>query len=125
MKDRTVCKSCYNRKRKKNNKNTLIQNESSTSHQQQETENFIMNNNNRTLIVGPSFSSKTRLMMKILSGIPNQDSYIITKSPPEQYSNTKMRIKEIGEEIKPLSGYENAITVFDDILGSSNCKYQD
>ena len=102
-KDRTVCKECYNRKKRKIN---LIQNKN--------------NNNNRTLLVGPSFSGKTYLMIKILSRIPDRDIYIITKSPPEQYS--KIKIKEISEEIKPLNEYENAIIVFDDVLGSSNSR---
>ena len=83
------------------------------------------NNNNRTLLVGPSFSGKTYLMLKILSHIPNRDIYIITKSPPEQYSNSKIKIKEISEEIKPLNENENGVIVFDDILGSSNSKYID
>ena len=74
-KNRTVCRDCYNKKKRKNN---LIQ--------QPETENG-NNNNNRTLLVGPSFSGKTYLMLKILSRMPDRDKYIITKSPPEQ--NTK------------------------------------
>ena len=53
----------------------------------------------------------------------NRDIYIVTKSPLEQYSNSKIKIKEIGVEIKPLNEYENAIIVFDDTLGTSNIKY--
>ena len=52
----------------------------------------------------------------------NQDIYKITKSPPEQYSYSNMDIKKIGEEIKSQSEYENAIIVFDIILGSSNSR---
>ena len=74
-------------------------------------------------MVGPSFSGKTYLMLKILSRIPDRDIYIITKSPPEQYS--KIKIKEISDEIKPLNEYENGIIVFDDILGSSNSRFID
>ena len=70
-KDRTVCRDCYNKKKRKNN---LIQ--------QPKIEND--NNNNRTLLVGPSFSGKTYLMLKILSRMLDRDVYIITKSPPEQ-----------------------------------------
>ena len=55
-------------------------------------------------------------MLKILSRIPERDFYIITKSPPEQYSNSKFKIKEISDELKPLSEYENAIIVFDDTV---------
>ena len=113
-KDRTICKDCYNRKKRKND---LIQ--------QPKIENGHDINNNRTLLVGPSFSGKTYLMLKILSRISDRDIYIITKSPPEQYINSKIKIKEISDEIKPLNEYENGIIVFDDILGSSNSRFID
>ena len=118
-KDRTVCRDCYNKKKRKDN---LVQNEITISHQHK-FENG--NNNNRTLLIGPSFSGKTYLMLKILSRISDRDIYIITKSPPEQYSNSKIKIKEISDEIKPLNEYENGIIVFDDILGSSNSRFID
>ena len=113
-KDRTVCKDCYNKNRRKSN---LIQ--------QPNIENGNDINNNRTLLVGPRFSDKTYLMLKFLSRIPDRDIYIITKSPPEQYTNSKIKIKEISDEIKPLNEYENGIIVFDDILGSSNSRFID
>ena len=78
----------------KKRKNNLIQNEITTSYPQPKNENDNNNNNNRTSVVGPSFSSKTYLMLKILSRIPNRDIYIIIKSPPEQYSNSTIKIKE-------------------------------
>ena len=84
-----------------------------------------VDNNNRTLLDGPSFSGKTYLRLKIPSRIPDPDIYIITKSPPEQYSNSKIKIKERGDEIKPVNEYENAFIVFDDILGSSDSRYKD
>ena len=118
-KDRTVCRDCYNNKERKNN---LIQNEITTSHQEPKIEN---NNNNRTLLVGPSFSGKTYLMLKILSRVLDRDIYIITKSPPEQYTNSKIKIKETSDEIKPLNECENGILVFDDVLGSSNSREKD
>ena len=62
-------------------------------------------------------------MLKILSRIPYRDIYIISKSPPEQYTNSKIKIKEISDEIKPLNKYENGIIVFDKILGSSNSRF--
>ena len=61
------------------------------------------NNNNRTHLVGPNFSGKTYLMLKISSRVPNQIVFMITKAPPEQYSNSKIKIKEIGEVIKSLN----------------------
>ena len=73
-------------------------------------------------MVGSSFAVKTYLMLKILSRIPNRDIFIITKSPPEQYANSKIKIKEISDEIKPLNEYEIGIIVFDHILGSSNSR---
>ena len=113
-KDRNVCKDCYNKMKRKNN---LIQ--------QPKIENGNDIKNNRTLLVGCSFSGKTHLMLKILSRMPDRDVYIITKSPPEQYTNSKIKIKEISDEIKPLNEYENGIIVFDDILGSSNSRFID
>ena len=65
-------------------------------------------------------------MLKILSRIPpERNIYIITKSPPEQSSNSKIKIKDISDEIKPPKEYEKATIVFDDVLGSSNSKYLD
>ena len=83
------------------------------------------NNNKRTLLVGPSFSGITYLMLKTLSRVPDRDIYINTKSPPEQYTNSKIKIKEISDENKPLNEYEYGIMVFDDILGSSNSRFKD
>ena len=64
-------------------------------------------------------------MLRILSRMPHRDIYIITKSPPEQYTNSKIKIKEKSGEIKPLNEYENGIVDFDDILGSSNSRFID
>ena len=121
-KGRTVCRDCYNKKKRKNN---LVQNEITISHQQPIIENGNKNNNNRTLLVGPSFSGKTYLMLKILLRMIDRHIYMITESPPEQYTNSKVKIKEISDEIKPLIEYENGIIVFDYILGSSKSKFID
>ena len=88
-KDRTVCRDCYNKKKGKININTLPPNEMIENVNTPQQSNF--ENNNRTLLVGPSFSGKTYLMLKILSRILDRDIYIITKSPPEQYTNSKMK----------------------------------
>ena len=95
-------------------------------HPQNESNSNVLgkpNNNNGILLAGPTFSGKTFLMLKILSRIPNPDVYIITKSPREQYFNSKIKIKEITEEIKPLKEYENTFVLFDDNLCSSNSGY--
>ena len=57
--------------------------------------------------------------------MPDRDVYIFTKSPPEQYSYSKIKNKEIGEEIELLNEYDNAIKVSDDIVGSTNSRYID
>ena len=84
-----------------------------------------VDNNNRTLLVGPSFSGKTYLMLKILSRIPDRDVYITFRSPPEQYTNSKIKVNEISDEIKTLNEYKNGIIVLDYILGSSNSRFID
>ena len=128
------CKDCLNKKFKCDfcgkffTKKWLKAHIEREHHQDKTNSNVIIdnvNNNNRTLLVGPSFSGKTYLMLKILSRIPERDIYIITKSPPEQYSNSKIKTKEIGDEIKPLNEYENVIIVFDDVLGSTNSRFID
>ena len=81
-KDRTVCRDCYNKKKRKININTRPPNKIIENGN---------NKNNRTLLVGPSFPGKTYLMLKILSRISDKDIYIITKSPPEQYTNSKIK----------------------------------
>ena len=104
---------------KNNRNNTLIQN------QQPKNDNVNTDNNHRKFLVGPSFSGKTYLMLKNPPRIPNRDLYIITKSPPEQYSTSQIKTKEIREGIKHQNEHENTIIFFDDILGSSNSKYID
>ena len=54
-------------------------------------------------------------MLKFLSRIPHRDIFIFTKSP-EQFSKPKFKIKDTGEEFKPLNEYENAIMVSDDFF---------
>ena len=93
------------------------QNESN-SNKLQKPKIDIVNNNKRTHLVGPSFSGKPYLKLKILSRLSNRYIYIITKSLPEKYSNSKIKTKEIGEETKRLNEYKNAIIVSDDFWAS-------
>ena len=88
-------------------------------------DNVNANNNNQTHLFGPGFSGETYLLLKILSRKPDRDFYINNKSPPDQYSNSKIKIKENGVKVKPLNDYENATIVFDDVLSSSKSKYID
>ena len=118
LEKRTVCKSCYTKTRRKNNNNNNL------IHDRKPKTDYNNDNNSRTHLFGPSFSGKTYFMLKLLPRIPlDRDFYIFTKSPPEQYSNSKIKIKEISDEIKTLNEYENAIVVLDDISGSSNSRH--
>ena len=65
----------------------------------------------KTLLLGPSFSGETYIMLKNLLRKPDRDKNIISKMPPKQYSNSKTKIKETVENIKPLDQNENAILV--------------
>ena len=104
-------------KKRKNDKKTLTQN------QQLKIQNLNTNKNNLPYLVGPSFSGKTYFMLKVLSRKLNRDIYIITNSHHDVCTNSKIKIKEIGEEIKLLNEYENGVIVFDDTLRSPNSKF--
>ena len=52
----------------------------------------------------------------------DRDDYSVTKCPLKQYSNSIIKMKEKGEEIKPLYEYENSVIVFDDVLCSTDSK---
>ena len=117
--DRTVCKSCYNKKKRKNGYNTLPTNRINTSYQQPDIEN--VNNkvskleNHRHVVIGPSNVGKTYYMLKILEKIGNQRPiHIITRSP-NQYPNYKT-----SNEIKPINKYKGSVVIFDDMLGAKN-----
>ena len=75
--------------------------------------------NKRTFNVGPTFSGRTYRLLKTPSGVSDRVIYKTTKSPLEQNSDSKIKIREIGKESKPLSEDEVGIIVFDDILDSS------
>ena len=61
-------------------------------------------------------------MLRILSRMPNRGVYKITKSPTDKNSNSRIKIKEITIEIKPLNECENAMIVFDNHLGSTSSR---
>ena len=118
-KDRTVCKSCYNKKKRKNEYNTLPTNKINTSHQQPDIENVDKNvlkiENHRHVVIGPSNVGKTYYMIKILEKIGNQRPiHIITRSS-NQYPNYKT-----SNEIKPINKYKGSVVIFDDMLGAKN-----
>ena len=66
LKNRTVCKTCYNKNGRKNNNNTIIGNEIVTSPQQPKTNNVNKKNtivstfeNHANVVIGPRNVGKT------------------------------------------------------------------
>ena len=118
-KDRTVCKTCYNKNKRKNNIDTLPTKKINTSYQQPDTENVNKKvsefENHRRVIIGPSNVGKTYYMLKILEKMDNKRPiHIITRSP-NQYPNYKT-----SNEIKPINKNKGSVVIFDDMLGARN-----
>ena len=69
LKDRTVCKSYYNKIRRKTNKDkqTLVDRDAKCQLRWHDS----LPQNNRKLIAGPSFPGTTHLMLKILPRKPD------------------------------------------------------
>ena len=119
LKDRTVCKSYYNKNRRKNQqpksddkKRKVVNSVKNTNINKKKTKlDDSVNNNNRTLIIGFSNCGKTYLMNHILHQ-KQEPIFIITKSL-NQYPNIKA---QTSDEIQPLNQYENSVVVFDDML---------
>ena len=118
-KDRTVCRTCYNKNKRKNNIDTLPTKKINTSYQQQDIEN--VNNkvsefeNHRHVIIGPSNVGKTYYMLKKLEKTCNKRPiHKITRSP-NQYPNYKT-----STDIKPINKYKGSVVIFDDMLGAKN-----
>ena len=115
MKDRIVCKSCYNKSRRKNNK----------QNHQPKVEHVKNNNdinisaptyeNHACVVIGARNVGKTYYMLKMLEKIGNKRLiHIITRSP-NQYPNYKT-----STEIKPINKDKGSVVIFDDMLGAKN-----
>ena len=132
-KDRTVCKTCYNKNKRKNNNNTLPPNKVNTSCQQPNIEkdnnkNKLKINNNkennpnastyenhRHVVIGPSNVGKTYYMLTMLEKIGNnRPIHKITRSP-NQYPNYKTRT-----EIKPINKNKGSVVILEYMLGARN-----
>ena len=124
-KDRTVCKTCYNKTKRKNNFNTLPPNKNNTSYQQPNIENDDNNKDNNpnlstyenraNVVIGPRNVGKTFYMLRVLEEIGNKRPIHKTTRSPNQYSNSKTN-----NEIKPIIKYKGAVVIFDDMLGAKN-----
>ena len=97
LKDRIVCKSCFNKIKRINNiNNTLIQN------QQTKIDNNKTIDNNHTVsacenhcqeFIGSSNNGKTFYMLKILQKINNKQPIQLLTRPPNQYPSLKKLMK--------------------------------
>ena len=115
-KDRTVCKSCYNRnknKRKTNDNDSLIQ--PSKIDNVNNKINDLKNENHRHVVIGPSNVGKTYYMLKVLEKIGNKRPIHIINRSPNQYPNYKT-----STEIKAINKYKGCVVIFDDMLGAKN-----
>ena len=124
-KDRTVCKTCYNKNKRKSNKIILTPNDLKTSSNKLDKNIENVNNNNNDIVpsyenranvvIGPRNVGKTFYMLKVLEKIGDQRPiHIITRSP-NQYPNYKT-----SHETKPINKYKGSVVIFDDMLGARN-----
>ena len=118
-KDRTVCKTCYNKNKRKNYFNTLPPNEKNNNenvdNNKDNNPNLSTYENRANVIIGPRNVVKMFYMLKILEKIGNKRPiHIITRSP-NQYPNHKT-----SNEIKPINKYKGSVVIFDDMLGAKN-----
>ena len=117
LKNRTVCKNCYNKKRRKNNINNLIHNQQpkidKTNINNDNNHNVSTFENHAYVVIGPRNVSKSYYMLKLLAKIGNQRPiHIITRSP-NQYPNSKISI-----DIKPIHKYKGSVVIFDHMSGA-------
>ena len=64
-------------------------------------------------------------MVELLSRLGDKDVCLFAKIFPEQYSNSKFKLTDMGEKIRPVSEHEGRIIVFANSSGSSNNKFSD
>ena len=117
-KDRTVCKSCYNKNKRKNNKIILTPNIENVNN----SNNSIVSTyeNLANVIIGPKNVGKTFYMLKVLEKIDNQRPIHIVTRSPNQNPNYKT-----SNEIKPINKYKGSVVIFDDMLGARNSSQTD
>ena len=118
LKDRSVCKSCYNINRRKNNKIDITPQQTKI-----EKVNIKDNNtheNHAYIVIGPRNIGKTYYMLTLLEKLGNKRPiHIITRSA-NQYPNYKT-----SNEIKSIDKCKGSVVIFDDMLGARNSFQKD
>ena len=103
-KDRTVCKTCYNKNKRKNNIENVNKKFSDFENVNKKLLDF---ENHRHVVIGPSNVGKTFYMLKVLEKLGNKRPiHIITRSS-NQYPNYKT-----STEIKPTKQIQRISSYF-------------
>ena len=112
MKDRTVCKSCYNKNRRKNQQPKLYK-----------TNNNIDNNgsvsayeNHAYVVIGPRNVGKIFYIHKMPEKTGDQRPILIITRSSNQYINYRTTT----DITKPIDNYKGSVVIFDDLLGARN-----
>ena len=118
-KDRTVCKTCYNKNKRKNKINALPPNKNienvNNNNNKDNNPNVLTYENHRHVNIGPNNVGKTFYMLKVLEKRGNKRPiHIITRSPNQD------RNYKTSTEIKPINIYKGSVVIFDDMLGAKN-----
>ena len=117
-KDRTVCKTCYNKNKRKSNIDTLPPNKNNNENvdnNKDNNPNLSTYENRANVIIGPRNVGKTFYKLKILEKIGNKRPFHKITRSPNQYSNYKT-----STQIKPINKYKGSVVIFDDMLGAEN-----
>ena len=97
LKNRTVCKNCYNKNRKKNNNNTLIQNRQpkidETNNNKNNNPNVSTHENHAYVVIGPRNVGKTYYMLRMLEEKKTKDRFIKHLEHPIKIQITKQVLK--------------------------------
>ena len=124
MKDRTICKSCYNKNRRKTNNNTIIQNQQpkidKINNNNVNNPNVSTYENHAIVVIGPRNVGKTYYMLKILENIGNKRPIHIITRFPKHFPNFKLSY-----QIRPKNKYKGSVVIFDDMLGARNSSQVD
>ena len=119
LKDRTVCKTCYNKNRRKNTNEILIQNHQpkidNSNNNKDNNPNLPLYENKTHVVIDPRNVGKTYYTLKMLEKSGNKRPIHIITRYPNHYPNYKTSI-----EIKPINKNTGSVVIFDDMLGARN-----
>ena len=116
LKDKTVCRSCYNKKRRISNNNTLIQNRQPKLNSNNDNNpNVSKYENHAYVVIDTRNVGKTYRMLKVIEKLGNKRRIHITTRPSHQYP-----IYKTSNEIKPINKYKMSVVIIDDKLGARN-----